>query len=97
MFTVQAASQYLLHRQLFSDMERQQVRDAKKQAEHSKQIQKIREGKESERLMIEQAEAEKIGYYTSSEVRNIVDGDVSCYSTHRAHHMKRKWNNGLPC
>ena len=51
-------------------MERQQVRDAKKHAEHSKQVQKIRASKESERLRIEQAEAEKIGQYddTSSEV-----------------------------
>ena len=75
------------------------MRDAKKQAEHSKQIQKIRESKESERLKIEQAEAEKIGYYddSSSEARNIVDDDVSCYSTYRAHHMKRRWNNGPPC
>lgn len=71
MLTTQAASQYLLHRQLFSDMERQQVRDAKKHAEHTKQLQKIRESKESERLRIEQAEAEKIGHYddSSSEVR----------------------------
>ena len=46
------------------------MRDAKKHAEHSKQVQKIRANKESERLRIEQAEAEKIGQYddTSSEV-----------------------------
>ena len=46
------------------------MRDAKKHAEHSKQVQKIRASKESERLRIEQAEAEKIGQYddTSSEV-----------------------------
>lgn len=70
--TPQAASQYLLHRQLFSDMERQQVRDAKKLAEHTKRLQKIRENKESERLRIEQAEAAKFGQYdddSSSEVR----------------------------
>ena len=55
------------------------MRDAKKQAEHSKQIQKIRESKESERLKIEQAEAEKIAYYdnSSGEVGNVVDDDVS--------------------
>ena len=54
-------------------MERQQVRDAKKHAEHSKQVQKIRANKESERLRIEQAEAEKIGQYddTSSEVSQL--------------------------
>ena len=54
-------------------MERQQVRDAKKHAEHSKQVQKIRASKESERLRIEQAEAEKIGQYddTSSEVSQL--------------------------
>ena len=47
------------------------MRDAKKHAEHTKQLRKIRESKESERLRIEQAEAEKIGHYddTSSEVR----------------------------
>ena len=54
-------------------MERQQVRDAKKQAEHTKQLRKIRETKESERLRIEQAEAEKMGQYddSSSEVRDL--------------------------
>ena len=49
------------------------MRDAKKHAEHSKQVQKIRASKESERLRIEQAEAEKIGQYddTSSEVSQL--------------------------
>ena len=50
------------------------MRDAKKHAEHTKQLQKIRESKESERLRIEQAEAEKIGQYddSSSEVSKLL-------------------------
>ena len=55
------------------------MRDAKKHAEHTKQLKKIRERKESERLRIEQAEAEKIGYYddSSSEVRNMTENGVT--------------------
>ena len=67
----QAANQYLLQRQLFSDMERQQVREVKRRAEHNKKVRQLRELKELERQRIEQAEAEKIGFQDSpsSEVR----------------------------
>jgi len=77
-------------------MERQQVRDAKKHAEHNKQLQKMRESKESERLRIEQAEAEKIGQHSdsSSEVWEPLKCLYFC-CLHRIHHMKKRWNDGL--
>ena len=70
---LQAANQYLLQRQLFSDMERQQVREAKRRAEHNKKVKELRQLKELERQRIEQAEAEKTGYQDSpsSEVMQL--------------------------
>ena len=70
---LQAANQYLLQRQLFSDMERQQVREAKRRAEHNKKVKGLRQLKELERQRIEQAEAEKTGYQDSpsSEVMQL--------------------------
>lgn len=58
------------------------MRDARKHAEHTKQLQKIRESKESERLRIEQAEAEKIGQYddSSSEVSKLLKVMLSLFS-----------------
>jgi len=54
-------------------MERQQVREAKRRAEHDKKFQELRQLKELERQKIEQAEAEKIGYQDSpsSEVMQL--------------------------
>jgi len=54
-------------------MERQQVREAKRRAEHNKKVKELRQLKELERKRIEQAEAEKIGYQDSpsSEVMKL--------------------------
>ena len=67
------------------------MRDAKKHAEHSKQVQKIRASKESERMRIEQAEAEKIGRYddSSSEVSQLLKVKLTLFNSQDTSHEEK--------
>ncbi|CAN2388119.1 Coiled-coil domain-containing protein 15 [Pristimantis euphronides] len=50
----QRQNQYLMYRRLFMDIEREQVKETRRQKEHERKISKIKGERESERLMEEQ-------------------------------------------
>ncbi|CAJ0967069.1 unnamed protein product [Ranitomeya imitator] len=47
-------SQYLMYRRLFMDIEREQVKETRRQKEHERKISKMKHDREVERLMEEQ-------------------------------------------